>query len=142
MKGSGVAFCMALAVLGGFLYPLPAPAQNQQAPIAVSLEAAFPTPLRPGSQGTLTARIRNVLTPRQPLELYAEAPYEVTGQTTTVRSNTVTIRVVQPVDVKLINFALPAGLSPASSTITFPIPLNVSLMEGEEYQIQIPVVAR
>ncbi|GIV21932.1 MAG: hypothetical protein KatS3mg023_3683 [Armatimonadota bacterium] len=111
----------------------------QQNPLSVSIEVSVPSPLRPGSSGAVIARIRNVLTPRQPVKLQATATYEYAGQTYTAVSNEVTIQVVQPVDVKQVNLQLPPGVI-LGTGITLPINVNVTLMEGQEQQIQIPIV--
>jgi len=139
---------MTLVLLGWILYLFAAPStaqNNSTSPraISVDLTAAFPTPLRPGVQGTLTLKIKNVLQPRPPIQLVAIATWiGADGQTYTTQSNTITIQVVQPVTVSQIDLPLPSNLSISGNTVTLPLQPNVTLNEGQEYQQQIPVVVR
>lgn len=110
----------------------------QQHPVSVTVEVSVPAPLRPGSQGVVIARFRNVLQPRPPIQLQATATYEYGGQTYTVTSNVVTLQVIQPVDVKQFTLQLPTGVS-VGNGVVLPIAVNVTLLEGQEHQIQVPI---
>lgn len=63
------------------------------------------------------------------------------GQTHTVSSNTVTLRVVQPVKVRTVALPLPDWVSVGNAT-RLPITVDRELLEGEEATITIPVTLR
>lgn len=112
---------------------------NNGGDISMQLEAVFPTPIKRGVSGTLTVRIKNTLQPRPPIQLQATATYtDSTGVQRTVTSNVVTLQVVQPVTVQQISLQLPAGWV-VGGGITFPIQLDVTLLEQQEHSVQIPV---
>lgn len=114
-------------------------ASNNGSDISTQLEAVFPTPIKRGVSGTLTVRVKNTLQPRPPIQLQATATYtDSSGVQRMVTSNVVTIQVVQPVTVQQISLQLPAGWV-VGGGITFPIQLDVTLLEQQEHSVQIPV---
>jgi hypothetical protein len=115
-------------------------AQNNasSSPVSVTLSSQLPSPLTPGSNGNLVVKVKNVLSPRQPITLVATATYEYNGQTQTATSNTLSLQVVQPVRVTQVNIPFPVGIVP-NGTVTMPMTLNVTLLEGEEHSVSVPV---
>ena len=111
---------------------------NTNSSISVTLEVSVPSPLRPGSQGAIVARIKNILVPREPIQLQATATYELNGQTVTVSSNVVTLQVIQPIDIKSLNLRLPSYIV-LGGGVKLPISLNVTLLEGQEHVVNVPI---
>jgi hypothetical protein len=70
--------------------------------------------------------------------LTATATYEYNGQTQTATSNTLSLQVVQPVRVTQVNIPFPVGIVP-NGNLTMPVALNVTLLEGEEHSVSVPV---
>lgn len=114
------------------------PSQSNTPALVFSVELSIAAPVRPGAQGTLLARFRNSLQPRPPIQLQAVATYEFGGQVHTVSSNVVTIQVVQPIEIRQLNLRLPSSVS-VGGGITFPMDINVTLTEGQEHVIRVPI---
>jgi hypothetical protein len=116
-------------------------AGSSSSPVSVTLSSQLPSPLTPGSMGNLVVKVKNVLTPRQPITLTATATYEYNGQTQTATSNTLSLQVVQPVRVTQVNIPFPVGIV-HNGNLTMPVTLNVTLLEGEEHSVSVPVRLR
>lgn len=112
-----------------------------QTALEVRVDTKLPVPLLPGSSGSIEVRLRNALTPREPIQLQATATYEYGGQTYTVSSNVVTLRVIQPVKVRTVALPLPDWVSVSNST-SLPITVDRDLLEGEEITLSIPITLR
>lgn len=86
--------------------------------------------VRPFESVTLTVTVKNNLQRRPPVELTATATYtDTSGTQYTATSNTVTLQVIQPLNVSAVNISLPPGWILVSGTN--PIPFDVELLEGE-----------
>lgn len=116
-------------------------AQNVSSPVSTNLSVNLPSPTIVGSRGSITVKIKNILARRPPVEIYATAEWEFNGQTYTAESNHVTIQVVQPVTVRRINLALPNSIQLVDG-INLPLDLGITLLEGEETQVNIPIEVR
>lgn len=115
---------------------------NASGDVTVQLESAFPAPIRPGVQGTITVRVKNSLQQRPPIELQATATYvDSSGVQRVVTSNKVVIQVVQPVTVSQISLQLPSNWV-VGGGITLPLNLDVTLLEQQEHTVNIPVTVR
>lgn len=115
---------------------------NASGDVTVQLESTFPTPIKPGVQGTITVRVKNSLQQRPPIELQATATYvDSSGVQRTVTSNKVVIQVVQPVTVSQISLQLPSNWV-VGGGISLPLNLDVTLLEQQEHTVNIPVTVR
>jgi len=115
-------------------------AQGNTSPVSVTLSSQLPSPLRPGSRGSLVVWVKNVLQPRQPIQLAATVTYEYGDQTFTASSNSLTLQVVQPVVVKQVNVSVPVGI--LLNGVNVPVQLNATLLEGEETSVTIPITVQ
>lgn len=94
-----------------------------------------------GENVTLTVKVKNVLTPLQPITLQATATYtDAVGTQRTATSNAVIVQPIQPISVATVTLTLPVGWEFVSGTST--LQFGATLLEGQEESRQVVIRRR